>query len=92
MITSFPTWSKLQQPEIGTFSQTQEMALNAYIMLLLTTLKQRNYEKCWALLFNLRDFLESLSHAEAIKKSFEKALNGEVKMVSIMFWDHYSFY
>ncbi|KAI7875760.1 hypothetical protein K492DRAFT_136166 [Lichtheimia hyalospora FSU 10163] len=80
MITSFSAWNKLQQPEIGTFSQTQEMALNAYIMLLLTTLKQRNYEKCWALLFNLRDFLESLSHAEAIKKSFEKALNGEVKM------------
>lgn len=91
MITSFSAWSKLQQPGNGTFSQTQEMALNAYIMLLLTTLKQRNYEKCWCLLFNLRDFLESLSHEETIKKSFEKALNGEVKMVSVCVLGHCSF-
>ncbi|KAI9258749.1 RAVE protein 1 C terminal-domain-containing protein [Phascolomyces articulosus] len=80
MLTYF-VWSKLQQ-DIS-FSQAQKIALNAYVTMIMVTLKQRHFEKTWSFLSNFKNFLESLSSAETIQQGFEKVHQNEEKMVDI---------
>ncbi|KAI9316514.1 RAVE protein 1 C terminal-domain-containing protein [Dichotomocladium elegans] len=74
-------WNKLhEEEESGSYLQTPKLALNAYITLLLTTLKQRHYEKCWTLISNLKTFLESLVSPDKLTECLKKILQGETKM------------
>ena len=78
-MSNYFIWSKLQ--EDISFSQAQKIALNAYVTMIMVTLKQRHFEKTWSFLSNFKAFLESLSSSNTIQQGFDKVHQSEEKMV-----------
>ncbi|KAI9492527.1 RAVE protein 1 C terminal-domain-containing protein [Zychaea mexicana] len=81
VMSTYSIWSNLQQ-DIS-FAQAQKIALNAYVTMIMVTLKQRHFEKTWSFLSNFKNFLESLSAADTIQQGLNKIHQNEEKMVDM---------
>ncbi|KAI8144673.1 RAVE protein 1 C terminal-domain-containing protein [Fennellomyces sp. T-0311] len=82
VMSSYYIWSKIQQ-DIS-FSQAQKISLNAYVTMIMVTLKQRHFEKAWSFLSNFKNLLESLSSPDTIQQGFDKShLNEEMKTIDM---------
>ena len=87
VIKTFPIWNELRNtycnPETAAFT-TRQIALTTYISLILISLKERQYELCWPLLYHFKPFLEALgTHGNdaSISNRLCMVLKNETKMV-----------
>ena len=88
VIKTFDIWSELRSrycnPKTATLT-TKQIALTTYISAILITLKERQYEKAWRLLYHLKSFLDvvgvSNNSEAAISDCFNQLLNNDTKMV-----------
>ncbi|RCH95795.1 regulator of (H+)-ATPase in vacuolar membrane, partial [Rhizopus azygosporus] len=98
VIKTFYIWSQLRShycnPETATLT-TKQIALTTYISAILVTLKERQYEKCWRLLYHLKHFLDSVgtetNSETAISTCFSQLLNSDTKMIEMVPEDFDSF-
>lgn len=87
---TFPIWNSLRMrycnPETVVLT-TKQIALTTYISSILVTLKERQYEKSWGLIFRFKMFLEALGTAnsetalQTITNCINQLYEGETKMV-----------
>ncbi|KAG1472233.1 hypothetical protein G6F56_001663 [Rhizopus delemar] len=91
VIKTFDIWSELRSrycnPKTATLT-TKQIALTTYISAILITLKERQYEKAWRLLYHLKSFLDvvgvSNNSEAAISDCFNQLLNNDTKMVEMI--------
>ncbi len=91
VIKTFPIWNELRNkycnPETAALT-TRQIALTTYISLILITLKERQYELGWPMLYHFKLFLEALGSNgsdAAITNRLSLLLKNETKMVKLMY-------
>ncbi|KAG0842100.1 hypothetical protein G6F19_001183 [Rhizopus arrhizus] len=91
VIKTFGIWSELRlrycNPETATLT-TKQIALTTYISAILISLRERQYEKGWCLLYYLKSFLDvvgSSNNSEAgITDCFNRLLKNDTKMIEMI--------
>ncbi|KAG0172011.1 regulator of (H+)-ATPase in vacuolar membrane [Apophysomyces sp. BC1021] len=94
VISTFPIWSSLREQYSSATEfklATQKIALNAYICLIMVTLRQRHFEKAWSLLSHFKTFMTSLKSNTEIADVFLKLQSNDTRMIEMNQEDFESF-
>ncbi|KAI8047369.1 RAVE protein 1 C terminal-domain-containing protein [Gilbertella persicaria] len=97
VLKTFSIWSNLRarycNPKSASL-MTHQIVLTTYLSMILITLKERYYEKCWTLLCHFKFFLEALGSTDslkALKSCLAQLTKNDIKMAEMTPDDFESF-